>query len=134
MNEPSFALLDQLKTLTDQAADRQRLQGLFDAMVVHVVVVPRSGAPSLHQFTSLAATADHLRGLNGQDVQVFLFHGHRLAITRGPHRYLVGTAGERLPLFRAEDQDVDPDGWLNESPVVEVLPLTPPAPPTDPLT
>lgn len=122
MKEPANALLEQLTTLTAQAADRDRLQKVIDGMRFHVVVVPRAGSPAPHEFDTLEAAAEYVRGIAGQEVQVFLFQGHRLAVTRGPYQYLVGTGGEKLPLFHAAVEDVDPDGWLTSPDGHEVLP------------
>lgn len=118
----SNALLDQLTTLTAQAADRDRLQKVVDGMRFHVIVVPRAGSPTAHEFETLEAVAEYARGIARQEVQLFLFQGHRLGVTRGTHQYLIGTAGEKLPLFHAAVEDIDPDGWLTAPDSHEVLP------------
>ena len=131
MKDPANALLEQLTPPTAQAADRARLHQVVDGLRFHVVVVPRAGSPSPHEFETLEAAAEYVRSIAGQGVQVFLFQGHRLAITRGPYQYLMGTAGEKLPLFRAAVEDVDPDGWLTAPDSHEVLPSSlAPEPPT----
>lgn len=120
--------LENLANLSKVQGELTALKQVVADQKVYIVTVPRTGGPSTLSFDSVSAAAAYLMGLLNQEVQVFVFHGHRLNVTRGPHRFLIGPGELRVPLFHADpaEQDVDDEGWLIDAPN-ESLPLTPEA-------
>lgn len=77
----------------------------------HLVLIPEGGHATCREYTSVDQLAAAVRPVIGQQGQVFVFFGDRWHLTRGPLKFLVPPAGDRLPLFQdAAELDVDPTG------------------------
>lgn len=134
MNQPppKTDLVSQLSELAQASAELAALKAVLASQKTYVVTVPRTGSPEVAEFDTPAEAANHLTHLLGQEMQAYVFTGHRLDITRGPNRYLKGP-GFKHPLFDDRDDDVDREGWLVDAPT-ESLPVALPPPPGGVLT
>lgn len=121
-------LLKELQELQSHKDEAERLRLWYDNQKVFLVTVPEANAATVETFDTLEALIQVLKTRLGSRNQVFIFHGSRLGITKGPFRHLVTPDGNRLPLFDTTDDDLDPDGWLYETPE-ESLPIDPLPPP-----
>ena len=85
-------------------------------MAYYVVVVPEFDYPKKESFLTLDQVIKYLKTLNNTNVQVFVFEGEALAITKGRNKYLVTEDGDSYPLFDTtpESMETDENGWLGQ--------------------
>jgi len=108
---------------TEQVLDQWRLAG----QQFFLVVLPDAGPPRQLVYSTSHELTDAIQALLGQDVSLFAFLGYSLAISKGPHRYLVTPVGS-LPLFpapRIDEMEFEENGFVGK-PKPELAPPTQP--------
>lgn len=93
------------------------------------VVVPATGRAKCHSHPSVEALVEELRGLYGQETQVFAFNGQRLAISKGG-QYLFTPWGQHALFVHDPAAEPDDEGFMGDAPQL-VQPPPPPAPEED---
>jgi hypothetical protein len=80
----------------------------------YAVIFPPLDAPHVISTQSETGMAKALQDFYGTDTIVFVFHGVRWAISKGPtQRYLLGPHNKQIPIFKPEcSTDIDPEGSL----------------------
>jgi len=81
----------------------------------YLVIVPEHGAAWCERCASFDALVVKLKEVRKPDLQIFIFHGERLGVSRGGD-YLIHSGG-REPLYTSRDvAEEDDAGWMGPAP------------------
>jgi len=82
----------------------------------YLVVVPEDDKPQTEAYDAVELLMARINELLGTRVSIFAFMGFKMAISKGPNRYLKTPFGT-LPLFslpKADEMEYDDDGYVGE--------------------
>lgn len=115
---PSVAALAQgspsVQSLIGELIDQRRLAG----QKFYLLEVSDSKPPITHEYDTTQSLIAAIQTFLDADVAIFVFMGHQLGISKGPHRYLVTPFGT-LPLFSIPDPvalELEEHGWMGKIP------------------